>query len=61
MTVKQAAEYTNLRQETILRLIKKGSIEAERFGGHMWMIRKDSIDAFIERNKSKLPRDPTRK
>jgi excisionase family DNA binding protein len=56
-----AAAYLDVTIYTILRLIKRGSIKAERFfGGGPWLIDKESVIEYKKRNAGKGPNDPTR-
>ncbi len=59
MSTQEAAEYLEVSKFTILRLIRRKSINAKRFG-NTWMIDKKSVDEYRERNRFKLPNDPTR-
>lgn len=60
MSTREAAEYLRVTNFTILRLIRRKSIKAKRFG-HTWMVDKRSIEEYKERNKDKTPHDPTRR
>lgn len=63
MTTQEAAEYLNRSTFTVLRLIERGSLEAQRFGGSKrgpWMITKASVEEYKTRNQGKSPYDPTR-
>lgn len=59
MSTKQAAEFLGVTEFTILRLIKRASIKAEKFGSS-WMIDRESVEAYKERNEGKASNDPTR-
>lgn len=60
MSTKQAANYLKVSTFTILRLIKRKSIQAQRFGNY-WAIDKKSVEEYKERNKDRSLYDPTRK
>jgi excisionase family DNA binding protein len=59
MSTQEAADYLKVSKFTILRLIKRKSIEAKRWG-NTWMVDGPSVKAYFERNKDKGPHDPTR-
>lgn len=60
MSTKEAADYLKVNTRTILRLIKRASIQANRFGNY-WAIEKKSVEEYKKRNEGKAPFDPTRK
>lgn len=49
LTVKQAAEYLQLRTETILRKIYAGELAAIKVG-RIWRLRQSQIDDYLNRN-----------
>jgi excisionase family DNA binding protein len=59
MSTREAAEYLQVTNFTILRLIRRESIKARRLG-RIWLVDRRSVDDYIERNKGKAPHDPTR-
>lgn len=59
MSTQEAANYLKVSKFTVLRLIRRQSIKARRFG-HTWMIDGQSVRDYHERNKDKAPNDPTR-
>lgn len=59
MSTREAAEYLRVTNFTILRLIRRKSIKAKRFG-KSWMVDKRSVEEYKERNKDKAIHDPTR-
>ncbi len=59
MSTQEAADHLKMTTFTVLRLIRRGSIKARRFG-NAWMIDKQSIEEYLERNKAKNTHDPTR-
>lgn len=59
MSTQEAADYLKVTTFTVLRLIRRESIKAKRFG-HTWMVDKSSVEQYHERNKNKKPHDPTR-
>lgn len=60
MSTKEAADYLEVSNFTILRLIKRKSIRANRFGNY-WAIDRMSVEEYKKRNKDKAQFDPTRK
>lgn len=60
MSTKEAADYLKVNTRTILRLIKRESIQAQRFGNY-WAINRQSIEEYKRRNEAKRRFDPTRK
>lgn len=59
MSTQEAADYLEVSPFTVLRLIRRESIKATRFG-KAWMVNKRSVEEYKERNKDKSPHDPTR-
>lgn len=59
MSTKEAAKYLAVSEFTVLRLIKRGSIKAEKFGNY-WVVDKQSVEEYKQRNADKGPYDPTR-
>jgi excisionase family DNA binding protein len=59
MTAIAAAELLNITPYSVYRLIKAGKLLAEKFGT-VWMVDKDSVQDYKERNKGKAQNDPTR-
>lgn len=59
MSTQEAAQYLEVSPFTILRLIKRKSIKAEKFGNY-WMIDKSSVVEYEKRNEDKGLHDPTR-
>lgn len=51
LTTAQAAEITGMRQDSIVRLINKGKLQAIRFAPRLWLIRRESLDTY-EENKN---------
>jgi excisionase family DNA binding protein len=60
MTRQQAADFLGVNSFTIIRLIKRGSIKAEKFGP-AWMIDPASLEDYKSRNEGRAPRDPRRR
>lgn len=60
MSTKEAAEYLKVSERTILRLIDRESIKAQKFGNY-WMIDAESVRGYRDRNEGKTLHDPTRK
>ena len=59
MSTQEAADYLEVSSFTILRLIKRESIKAEKFGNY-WMIDRASVVEYKKRNEDKDLHDPTR-
>lgn len=59
MTTLEAADFLGVTTFTVLRLIKRKSIKARKFGSS-WMIDRESVEAYKERNEGKASNDPTR-
>lgn len=59
MSTKQAADYLEVSTFTILRLIRRNSIKADRFGNY-WAIDRQSVEDYKNRNEGKAHFDPTR-
>ncbi len=59
ISTKEAANYLNITTFTVLRLIKRKSIKAERFGNY-WAIDRKSVEEYKKRNTDKGRFDPTR-
>lgn len=59
MTASQAAKYLGISERTVHRLIRRGTIKAERFG-HYWMIERASLDEYKVSVAGKSKNDPTR-
>jgi excisionase family DNA binding protein len=47
LSVREAAERTGYHPEYLRRLIRRGKIEAERFGS-MYLIRADSLERYVQ-------------
>ena len=47
MTVKDAAEYLQITERTVLSLLAKGALPAAKIG-RQWRISRKEIDAYIE-------------
>jgi excisionase family DNA binding protein len=48
MSIKEVAEYLNLSQITIRRLIKKGEMPASKVGGQ-WRLEQDAVNIYLKR------------
>lgn len=60
MTTQEAAEFLNVSPFTVLRLIKRQSIQAKQFG-KSWMIDGQSVREYKKRNEGKAKHDPRKK
>ena len=52
LTIEQAAEYLQLSEKTIRRLISDEKIVAYKVGDRSWRIRMSDIDAYIMNNSN---------
>lgn len=52
LTIAQAAEYLQLSEKTIRRLISDEKIVAYKVGDRSWRIRMSDIDAYITNNSN---------
>lgn len=52
LTIAQAAEYLQLSEKTIRRLISDEKIVAYKVGDRSWRIRMSDIDAYIMNNSN---------
>src|SRR5512137_2663011 len=48
LTVKDAAEYLNVSEKTVLRLIRRGELPASKVGGQ-WRLEQDAIDLYLRK------------
>lgn len=51
LSIKETAQYFNVSEKTIRRLIKDSKLEASRVG-RLWRIKKEDADKFIEGAKN---------
>lgn len=56
LTTEEVLEYLQVNLRTVYRLIKAGKIPAVRVG-RQWRFRKRDIDAWLEGQRGRLPRD----
>lgn len=56
---KQVAEYLQLSQRTIYRLLERGAIPAVKVGGQ-WRFRKAAVDAWLDESMQRLDADSLR-
>lgn len=50
LTISQTADYLQVCEKTVRRLIKSHKLTASRIGDRMWRIRKIDIDAYLSLN-----------
>lgn len=50
LTVAQAADYLQVCDKTIRRLIAANKLIASKIGNRTWRIKKSDIDAYLEKN-----------
>lgn len=55
LTVSQTAQYLQLSEKTIRRMIGKGSLPASKLGSRTWRIRLCDIDTYVEKSRSNIP------
>ena len=53
-TVAQTAEYLQVCEKTVLRLIKRNTLTASKIGNRSWRIRKIDIDSYLEGTQNKI-------
>lgn len=51
LTIKEVAEFLNLSEKTIRRLIHKGELPASKVGGQ-WRIDKDALELYLKKKAS---------
>ena len=44
--IKEVADYLNMKEQTVYRLVQKGKIPALKFGG-TWKVRKDHLESMF--------------
>lgn len=59
MTTREAAAVLGIEIPSVSRLIKRGLLKAEKFGP-VWMVTRESIQAYIDQTAGKSKYDPTR-
>ena len=59
LTAKQVAEYLQLSQRSIYRLLERGELPATKIGGQ-WRFRKSAIDEWIDLHMGRLPPEDLR-
>jgi PTS system nitrogen regulatory IIA component len=59
MTVRQAAEYLQLHEETITLKARRGELPAAKIG-RQWRLRKVDLDDWISRGGTRQPHEQTR-
>jgi DNA (cytosine-5)-methyltransferase 1 len=52
-TIAQTAEYLQVSEKTVRRLIKFGQITASKVGERNWRIRKQDIEEYLAKNSNK--------
>ena len=50
LTVSQVAEYLQISEKTVRRLIANGEIKASKVGGRSWRIKKSDIEQYLNAN-----------
>ena len=50
LTVSQVAEYLQISEKTIRRLIANGKIKASKVGGRAWRIKESDIEHYLNEN-----------
>lgn len=59
MTTVEAAELLGIDRASVARLIRNGTLRAERFG-RAWMVYRESVEDFLKRTQGKSKFDRTR-
>jgi len=49
-TVAQVAEYLQISEKTVRRLIANGELTASKVGGRLWRIKKADIEQYLNAN-----------
>lgn len=52
-TIAQTAEYLQVSEKTVRRLIKFGQITASKVGERNWRIRKQDIEGYLAENSNR--------
>ncbi len=60
MTTAEAASMLDIAQVSIIRLIRKNVLKAKKFG-HIYMVDRESVEAYQKANEGKSRHDPSRK
>ena len=47
LTVSQTADYLQLSEKTVRKLIKQGELRASKLGNHSWRVRSQDIDNYV--------------
>jgi len=50
LTVSQVAEYLQISEKTVRRLITNGEIKASKVGGRSWRIKEHDIEQYLNAN-----------
>lgn len=58
LTVSQTAQYLQLSEKTVRRLIGSGTLPASKLGNRSWRIRASDIDGYVAENCSAKPLEP---
>ena len=53
LTVTQTAQYLQLSEKTIRRMIGNGSLPASKLGNHTWRIRACDVDEYVSNSHQK--------
>lgn len=51
-TVAQAADYLQVCEKTVRRLIKSNKLTASKIGNRTWRIRKEDIDKYLRNTRN---------
>ena len=55
LTVSQTAQYLQLSEKTIRRMIGNGSLPASKLGNHSWRIRSCDVDEYVSNSHQNKP------
>ncbi len=59
LTTAEAASLLNLDQTSVSRLLRQEKLKGRKAGG-VWLVYRQSIEEYLEKNKGKAKTDPTR-
>lgn len=59
ITTTETAELLGIRYESVARLIRQGVLDGRKFG-HVWMVERESAEAYKLAIAGKHPQDPTK-
>lgn len=57
ITVKEASEQLGVTVQGVRWLIREGRVQAQRFGGKVWMVDRASVEAYGSKRQHDQPED----